>query len=498
MKQLFTLLTILSVMLCMAAQEIDITRTCRPQLLKKGVPAHAMQLNRGLLYGDTRRATNDNHYIGHKRQLVFLVAFADKSFAGDEQQTLTQWNDIFNATDYHEEPFYGSVSDYFRDQSYGQLSLTFDLHFVTVSGNMTKYRSTSLNDENSKYLVQDAVDSLKDEIDDWSVYDWNNDGYVDQLLIIYAGKGQNNGGGTNSIWPHQWWLSKHSDCTPISVGGNDNTYLIDSYCCVQELDNENGYGTFGTICHEYSHCFGLPDFYNGSTSYLTSWDLMDIGCYNGDGFRPCGYSTFERAFMGWLTPVELKSATDINGMNALAEQPEAYIVRNDGHPNEYYIIENRQNNGWDQSLPGSGILIAHVDYDEFLFLNGMPNSQYKTHYTIFPADNNGIASQNRVKSNWAYPYESNNELTDTSTPAATLYNANTNGEYLMSKPITMMDVNEGLASFRFLGSIDTGINDIDDDTLQDSAWYSLLGIRLNARPTIKGMYIHKGKVVEIK
>lgn len=56
----------------------------------------------------------------------------------------------------------------------------------------------------------------------------------------------------------------------------------------------------GTFCHEFSHCLGLPDFYD--TNYnghfgMASWSLMDSGSYNDDGYTPIGYSAYEKEFM---------------------------------------------------------------------------------------------------------------------------------------------------------------------------------------------------------
>ena len=105
--------------------------------------------------------------------------------------------------------------------------------------------------------------------------------------------------------------------------------------------------------------------YYGNTTFLDHWDLMDSGNYNDGGFRPCGYSGFERMMVGWLTPTELKEETRITDMEALASHEEAYIIYNDAYKDEYYIVENRQKVGWDEPLPGSGIIIFHVNFRYF-------------------------------------------------------------------------------------------------------------------------------------
>ena len=446
---LFYLFTFLS--LSPAAAQDTIRRSCRQSAL----PAHlAARRAPGHAQADLTA------YQGHRRQLTVLAEFSDQAFLGDEEATLLVWNRILNERDFSQEPFVGSVHDYFYAQSYGQFSVTFDLYYVQLDGSRARYRSTTANDENSQFLVNDIVDQLESMSINWSVYDWDGDGEVNQILIIFAGKGSGYGGfggGTDAIWPHQWWLSHHEDptthepCQPRTVSAADGSqYTIDSYCAVQELKSDGSYGIFGTICHEYSHCFGLPDFYYGSTSYLRTWDLMDYGNNNGGGFCPCGYSAHERMLLGWLTPQELTSGATVSGMAALADAPEAYLLRNEGYSNEFYLIENRQRKGWDASLPGSGVTIFHIDYDQNIW-NGFdeyPNSPKKQRYVIIPANNKSLFS---YSSGWPYPYETNNELTNNSTPASTLQHANTDGSLLMSKPLTNISVNGGLGSFDFMG-----------------------------------------------
>lgn len=470
----------------------------------------------------------ENLYIGNRRQMIVLASFQDRDFKEDHDATLTKWDKIFNAENYTEDKYVGSVHDYFSAQSYGQFNLQFDLMFVKLPDKCMKYRSTYSDDEYSQYMVDDIVDVLQTQDIDWSLYDWDGDSFVDQLLIVYAGEGMNATKENNTIWPHQWWLSQHKNLETDdpadfrsyrTVTSGEKEYYIDCYCCVQEHVDYSGVKTpFGTICHEYSHCFGFPDFYydNGS-QVLGEWDIMDYGIYSEEGFRPCNYSAHERMMMGWLTPVELTDLASITDMPALCDEPEAYLIRNDGAENEYYIIENRQKRGWDEQLPGSGILIFHVDYDRDLWAgsNISVNTNSLKRYHIFPANNN---TRTYIASEWAYPYVTvdsegndvvaNNELTNTSQPAATLNNANVDGEKLMSKPITQMSVNaNGLASFIFnveepasihhylFNETDAQGGQFGDN--QYDGWYLLDGRRLNGKPTIRGLYIHQGKKVSV-
>ena len=453
-RKTIVILSLLLPFLSVAAQGLLLQNGCRRgYLLPRQTGTNASKAVR-------KAGTSVAAYQGDRHQLLVLAQFADKEFA--DADPLSVWGRIFNEPDFHEEPFVGSVHDYFFAQSYGQLRLTFDMHLVQVDS-LAKYRSTSSHDENSQYLVGDIIDTLMTRDVDWSLYDWDGDGTIEHLLILYAGMGMHDGGGKNTIWPHQWWMSEHIDMTAVgdsivynkarTVSYDGQNYLVDCYCVVNEIGKTSA--PFGTICHEYSHCFGLPDFYYGATSYLGAWDIMDSGNYNGNGYRPAGYSAHERMLMGWLTPTELTEPVTVDSMAALCHEPVAYLVRNSGCEDEYYIIENRQQEEWDAQLPSSGIVIFHVDYDPDVWrsVTSSPNcysvnyASNRNRYTIIPANNSLLSILSR---GWSYPYGNNNQLTDTSVPAALLIHENGEGTKLMGKPITMMNVTNGLASFQFM------------------------------------------------
>ena len=158
--------------------------------------------------------------------------------------------------------------------------------------------------------------------------------------------------------------------------------------------------------------------------------------------------------MGWLTPTPLSTTQTVSSMPA----NDAYIIRNDAHPDEYYMVENRQKTGWDSYLPSSGLVVFHVDYNEYKWLYEWVNTFSKLCYHVIPANNQ---SSYYYETGWAYPYLANDSLTNNSKPAATLNNENTDGTYLMSKSLRDINVTNGLVSFRFTIDSSTGIDELE-------------------------------------
>lgn len=409
---------------------------------------------------------------GQHRGLVVLVNFKDEKM--QPAHTRQAFDDQFNLVGYNKNGNAGSVHDYFLAQSYGQLDVTFDVVGpVTVSKNMASYGGNDSNgeDKDPAGMVYEAIKLAKQQNPslNFKNYDWNNDGEVDQVYLIYAGYGEasdEDGSLANTIWPHEWQLSAAN--YNLSYDG----VTIDTYGCSSELLGNESYPVqmdgIGSACHEFSHCLGLPDLYDTSGSSnpafgMDSWSLMDYGCYGDDGYKPSGYTSYERWMSGWLTPKRLTEGTSITNMAALTDSPEAYIIYNDNYPDEYYLLENRQQTGSDLMLEGHGLLVLHIDYDEDAWYNNEVNN-VKSHQrcSIIAADNK-LSSYNL--SGDPFPGTSHKtELTDTSRPAASLFHTNAAGTKKMGKPLTnITESATGLISFDFMGGTETGIQSIKND-----------------------------------
>ncbi len=393
-------------------------------------------------------------YHSNRRGLVIMVEFTDVKFIHNR----AEFNDYFNKVGYDSDGMKGSVHDYFMEQSYGEFDLDFDIVGPVALENPTTYYAAD-NDLVGK-MVNDVCKQVDDQVD-FSVYDWDNDGTVDQVYVIYAGYGKAQGA-DNTIWPHEYMVSAVTRSAVL------DGVKIDNYGISCELMGDGKHNTghldgIGTSCHEFSHCLGLPDFYDTSHNDgtpgnfgMSYWDLMDSGCYNDNGRSPAGYTAYERWWAGWLEPVELKSGQQIVDMPALQDKPVAYIIYNDAVRDEYYLLENYQLKSFDAAGPGHGLLVLHVDYSTSVWnFNKVNNEADHQRMTIIAADN--IYSSSSLAGDPFPGRSGRNQLTNTGSPKATLYNENRSGSKLMDKPITRISEKNGLISFIFMGgaSLDT-------------------------------------------
>ena len=429
-----------------------------------------------------KAAITNTTYIGQKKGLILLVNFNGKSFKASNDKAL--FERIVNEEGYSEGYFKGSMRDYFMAQSGGLFELDFDvLGPFTVSKAYSYYGSNDSqgNDKYPATMVIEAVNQAKDLVEDWSQYDWDNDGYIDQIYIIYAGYGEADSDDTKCIWPHSYTLSygkMYGDGTgPVTVGNN---LKVDTYACGSELQgaysaHPGSVDGIGTMCHEFSHCLGYPDFYDTNYSGgqgMGNWDIMDQGCNNGDRYQPAGYTSYERWEAGWMEPIVLEE-TDVNvtGMKALQNGGESYIVYNKANRNEYYLLENRQKTGWDASLPGKGLLIIHVDYNADAWANNLPNDDPShQRMTWIAADNNyqyymysgtKYYTEEGMK-NDPFPYGSVNAFNKATTPAAKLYNYNSDRTKYLSSSIEDITQNaDGTISFKFFATYGSTTDPVD-------------------------------------
>ena len=303
----------------------------------------------------------------NKNVLVLLVDFKDnKSITSKEtfEDLLFSRNKISQ----------GSLRDYFQEVSWGELDVVGDvLGWYQVSKKYSGYVDSGIINKNSmkwkmdraRRLAKEALELVRDSrsVKDFSKYDVNDDGKLDVLIIIYAGKGAERTGDFSKIFPHRGFFSK-----PVRLQDN---VIADNYIMMHELPSYD----IGGLCHEFAHSLGVPDFYypDHSSSVLGSWCLMGLGCFNNDGKTPAHLNPWSKGHLGWVKPEKIhdnKLVYDIPEVIDPSKKVYKLEIQGTGGK-EYFLVENRQQKKFDAFLPGSGLLIWHVNEN---FLHGnFPN-----------------------------------------------------------------------------------------------------------------------------
>lgn len=366
---------------------------------------------------------------------IILVQYTDVQFR-DGQDAKETFEDFF-----HGEA--GSARKYFQDASLGQYDPQFHIFGPYTLPNKRAYyggNGWSGDDVNVRQMVSDAIDAADSEAD-FSIFDNDGDGLCDVVIVLYAGVGEASASDVSeAVWPCQWQLSSPKRCDGVRLS---------KFAVFNELNGSHrtqidGVGTF---CHEFSHCLGLPDFYDTKYSGhfgMSSWSLMDYGSYNNDGYTPIGYSAYEKAFMGWLDLTEGERATAytlpvLNNQDA--PEKTAVVIPNSRDNNEYFIFENRARQGWDAYIEDDGMMITHVTYSASAWDSNVVNNYSLQRMTIVPADNS-LSDYNLDSDLWPKTFAT--EFTDESVPAARV-----NTGSFLSRPVTEItrDPSTGAVSF---------------------------------------------------
>ena len=384
---------------------------------------------------------------GQPKSLIILVNFSDLSFKISSPEVA--YTNLLNEEGYATNGGTGSARDYFKDASNKAFIPQFDVVGpFTLPNPMTYYgENESDYDKNPRQLIIDACTLADKNNVDFAQYDTDNDGYVDNIFVYYAGYNEAENGPVNSIWPHRWTLA------------NNNTKfdgkIVYDYACTSELRGSSGTNMcgIGTFCHEFGHVLGLVDYYatDGSTHHtLYTWNIMDAGPYLNYGRTPPTYSAYDRFFLDWLKPIELNSKQQVT-LPALLDSNKAYIITQNGNhnlnganpnPTEFITLENRQKTGWDAYLPGHGLLITRINFNASTWDANTPNNkQSLMGVDIIEAD--GIASDNSVSGD-AFPGTTNRDS----------YEPTLRTGVNINKPITYIKETDGVISFRFMGGGD--------------------------------------------
>ncbi|MCK4606981.1 MAG: M6 family metalloprotease domain-containing protein, partial [candidate division Zixibacteria bacterium] len=270
------------------------------------------------------------------------ILFSDRETDPEEQQNPT-----------------GSMTDYYFETSYGTFHVTGDvIGWYRMSKNYSYYVGSDDGLTNGRVLAKDALVAAYMDGVDFSVYDQNNDGLCDGLIIIHAGPGAETG--MYGIWSHK---------------GNFNEVEYDNVkFSAYTMNPEEQFGLLspiGVICHEYGHFLGLPDLYDidyepATSQGLGCWTIMATGNYNGNGRIPAHFDAWCKAKIGFMGGGTVRVSENLlqAEIPCIEYNPVSYLLQNSRTGSrEYWLVENRQRVGFDAALPGAGLCIYHVDLD---------------------------------------------------------------------------------------------------------------------------------------
>ena len=339
------------------------------------------------------------------RGLIILINYTDRNFNEYVPSNYTPidfYEAMINSHDYqgYTLPYgtkvdaMGSVRDYYYDNSFQQ----FDPHFDILGPVDVPYACTDAHQFKCDSIFFAALEALDPDVD-FSQYDTDEDGTADMVFFMVAGHGSDvTANNRDYLWPHM----KDFTESPVLDGVNFRLYACSTNMTGEENEyyvNYNNVAGIGTICHEFSHCLGLPDFYDtdglgsGGTNskHPMTWSVMASGFRSNNGRNPAGYGLFERYALGFAQPVLLDSVGTVT-VPALEKSNTGYRL-NTANEGEFFIIENRQRIKWDKNLAGPGMLIwrvdsTNVDVWENNLVNSDPNHMY---YELIRAKFSGLS-----------------------------------------------------------------------------------------------------------
>jgi M6 family metalloprotease-like protein len=327
---------------------------------------------------------------GEGRLVALLVDFPDRQ-ANTIARPDSFFNDLLFSRGTHPT---GSFRDFYLEQSYGAFDVTGEAYgwIRTMEDYYTTYDDGNYGMSGGGQGVLVAALLLRDATIDFGAFDsdgpdgvpnsGDDDGYVDACVVFVSGLGGHDTYNPSDMWPHASGIFPPFETNDPRTGGG--FILLEGYSIQPEINlnaagDDTLYSCIGVVAHEYGHQLGLADYYDPSHQSwgIGYWGLMGYGSLGALRTGPYHLSAWNKVQLGWVTPIVVTENLMNITIPPVETNPVIYKVWRDGIPGEeYFLLENRQNQGFDTYLPGSGLLIWHID--ESMFHSGSKLPEAKT------------------------------------------------------------------------------------------------------------------------
>lgn len=366
--------------------------------------------------------------IGEVRSAVILLEFADTPYSSENPND--QFTRFCNEKGYSDYGSRGSAKDYFESVSKGKFSPKFDVYGpVKLKHNAQWYVGMGDTDGTTNpdgtfvpdpddnpdlpgyqhharmgYAIKEAIEAL-DPVVDFSIYDYDNNGDIDNIFFFYSGYGQADSHNPKTIWPHQANFLRFTNVYPGTLGLDPlfaDGKQVATYATSCELNGAEAVKSkrpwldgIGAFCHEFGHVIGLPDLYSSIGDHTKTpgkFSVMADGNYNPNYLATCPpqFSAYEMWLCRWLELDNMEDGESYTLQPLSAESPNAVRLRIQGVGGtlapEYYIFECRDNTGWDSFLPENGMIVWRINYNKSVWQNNQVNVNYSPNVEIISPD----------------------------------------------------------------------------------------------------------------
>ncbi|PSN68098.1 M6 metalloprotease [Corynespora cassiicola Philippines] len=280
--------------------------------------------------------------------VVVLAEFQDVKMASGTKQRM---KDLFFSSG--KIPT-GSVTEYYKEVSNNLISISGEVVGpFTLNQTMGYYANNNYGysdlEPNSRTMANEALTAAIGSTS-FKQYDNDGNGYVDAFVVVHAGGAAEVSGKSSDIWSVKWVLPQERDVGGVKVYG---------FLTVPED------AKLGVCAHEIGHLvFGWPDLYDTdySSGGVGSWCLMSAGSWGGGGDRPVHPSAWCKLNQGWVDGVTETENHQVTLRDVKTGFKTHRLWTNgDRNSQEYFLIENRLLTGYDENLPGAGLLVWHID-----------------------------------------------------------------------------------------------------------------------------------------